>query len=280
MAKILIVDDEETSSVILSHYLEISGHHMSRAATADEATVYLQGRERIDVMILDYMMPGRSGLDLLQAMGRDASLQRPAVIISSALLQGAWWMPLRSLLPQAIQDIVLAFVDKPFTVQQMESTLNQILSRPKAPGEPPSGTSINARIKILMAEDDEVSAPLVLHELRAFGYGAAWCRYGAACWEAISHADLPIIDILLLDLGLPDIRGEEILRRIGISSSAQRTRVIIVTGDLALGEEKAFLQKLPVIAQEQVSSILIKPFDMGDLRGAIDKAVKEISQLR
>jgi len=275
MVKILIVDDEEASSGLLAGFLEGCGYRVSMASNVPAALKVLQGAERFDVMILDYMMPGQTGLELMQWMGRDATLQRPAIVLCSAVLQGAWWPMLQRMLPQDLQDVVQAFVIKPFTLEHMRAVLQQILAQPRRPGDSPTMLPADHGIKILMTEDDEASGWLVLQELRARGYAAGWCRTGSTCWEALGRGDSPPIDLLILDLRLPDIQGEELLSRLGAQPDAKRIRVIVVSGHLTHGDEKAFLERLPPHARALVSSILIKPFDLNVLHQAIDKAVVE-----
>lgn len=67
MAKILIVDDEETDRVGLAAILERAGHDVSLASEGNEALeLYL--RERIHVVVTDMVMPGGDGLGLISAL--------------------------------------------------------------------------------------------------------------------------------------------------------------------------------------------------------------------
>ena len=276
MAKILIVDDDIACSGLVAGFLEQSGHAVVIASSVPDALSALRGADRFEVMILDYMMPGQTGLELLQWMGREPSLQRPAIILCSAVLQGTWWPMLQRMLPQGLQDAVQAFVIKPYTLDQMQAVLQQILAQPRPSGHPPATLPAPNCIKILMTEDDETSGWLVLQELRARGYAAGWCRTGIACWEALGKTNSPPIDLLILDLRLPDIQGEELLIRLGTQTDDKRVRAIVMSGHLTHGDEKGFLERLPANARSLVSSILVKPFDLNALHQAIDKAVIEL----
>lgn len=67
MTSILIVDDSKLARIVVGKAvaaLQPSWEKLE-AGTADEALSLLEGRQ-VDVIILDYNMPGRSGLDLAE----------------------------------------------------------------------------------------------------------------------------------------------------------------------------------------------------------------------
>lgn len=68
--RILVVDDDEDTVVYLSAILEDNGYRVSSAADAATAVARLQDTPA-DMVIMDVMMPGRSGLDLLVKLRRD-----------------------------------------------------------------------------------------------------------------------------------------------------------------------------------------------------------------
>jgi DNA-binding response OmpR family regulator len=62
---------------------------------------------------------------------------------------------------------------------------------------------------VLLVEDDETIGRNLLVGLRAHGYAATWCRTGAA---ALIEARENPYDLVLLDLGLPDVDGTDLAR--------------------------------------------------------------------
>ena len=79
---VLVVDDEPTISEIVSRYLDRAGYVTHTAADGHEA-LELIGRLRPDLVVLDLMMPGIDGLEVLRRVRAHPS-RRPAVILLTA----------------------------------------------------------------------------------------------------------------------------------------------------------------------------------------------------
>ncbi len=82
--RILVVDDNELNRDMLSRQLERQQHEVSTASDGPTALAMLRA-QRFDVVLLDLMMPGMNGFDVLQAVRGDAALSNVAVILVSAL---------------------------------------------------------------------------------------------------------------------------------------------------------------------------------------------------
>ncbi len=82
--KLLIVDDDPKLRAFLRAGLEESGYMCEAAKNAEEALGAIErvGRERFDLILLDVMMPGRSGWDLLQEL-REAGDRTPVIFLTA-----------------------------------------------------------------------------------------------------------------------------------------------------------------------------------------------------
>lgn len=65
MARIIIVDDDEMVAEIVSEALEAAGHMVSAVHDGDSAMSAIAGGDP-DLLILDYSLPGRTGMDILR----------------------------------------------------------------------------------------------------------------------------------------------------------------------------------------------------------------------
>jgi two-component system, OmpR family, phosphate regulon response regulator OmpR len=72
MAKILVVDDELSFREAMYFAFTKRGHEVALALNADHARALMEN-EPFDLLILDVMMPGETGLEFLKAVRREGS---------------------------------------------------------------------------------------------------------------------------------------------------------------------------------------------------------------
>ena len=84
MAKILIIDDNTMISRIWKIQLEKIGHDVVCQNNAEDALKYLETNVP-ELIISDIMMPGQSGLDMVQEIRNNAATRDLPVIVISAL---------------------------------------------------------------------------------------------------------------------------------------------------------------------------------------------------
>lgn len=83
-AHVLIVDDTEANRILLERRLQRQGHHTATAEDGLQALGLLQG-QAFDLILLDIMMPGMNGFELLERLQADIQLKHVPVILISAL---------------------------------------------------------------------------------------------------------------------------------------------------------------------------------------------------
>ncbi len=82
--KILIVEDEEVLSKVLQEKLEKDGDEVALAADGEEAVTRAKSFSP-DVIVLDLLLPKRSGFEVLQILKADQALKAIPVIVVSNL---------------------------------------------------------------------------------------------------------------------------------------------------------------------------------------------------
>jgi phosphoserine phosphatase RsbU/P len=84
--RILVVDDHEANRTMLARRLRRLGHEVDTAGDGHEALAALRdGGGRHDVLLLDIMMPGMDGYEVLRHLKSDDALRHLPVIVISAL---------------------------------------------------------------------------------------------------------------------------------------------------------------------------------------------------
>jgi CheY-like chemotaxis protein len=82
MAMILVADDSETILLLMRTRLEMAGHTVATAADGQEVLDHIADGVSPDLLLLDAMMPRKSGIDALREL-RGAGREVPALIVSA-----------------------------------------------------------------------------------------------------------------------------------------------------------------------------------------------------
>ncbi|MCP9274227.1 response regulator transcription factor [Mycolicibacterium arenosum] len=120
MTRVLVADDDNVVRDMLRRYLERDGHDVSTARDGNEALQLLDS-ERIDLAILDVMMPGPDGLEICRTL-RERSGFRVLVILLTALTEEA----------DRIAGLEVGaddYVTKPFSPRELTLRVRSVLRR-------------------------------------------------------------------------------------------------------------------------------------------------------
>ena len=82
MATVLVADDSETILLLMRTRLELAGYEVQTATDGQEVTDLVAASGPPDLLLLDAMMPRKSGVDALREL-RAAGVETPALIVSA-----------------------------------------------------------------------------------------------------------------------------------------------------------------------------------------------------
>ena len=228
MARVLVVEDEPTDRVILANLLERMGHEVYFASDGEEAfKTYL--KNSIEIIITDLNMPYVDGLELIETV---LALFPRAVIIA---VSGKGQL----LLDEAERMGAFATFSKPIDPQGLRKVIAEAVSDSLGRRKKDVGIRVpNDEPLILIVEDNPDQAALIQ---AAFKKSLAQSKthlvfYG---WEAQAYLNrespyhdwhrYPAPSLIVLDLGLPDITGFEILEWMAESKWLAKIPVIVFT---------------------------------------------------
>ena len=85
MLTILVLEDDVSLSRIIVHKLKARGHNPLLALSVDEAMSIIKSGESVDILWLDILLPGGSGLDFLEYVrGNEETKDMKAFIVSAS----------------------------------------------------------------------------------------------------------------------------------------------------------------------------------------------------
>ena len=202
-ACILIVEDDPDVAALMQRMLAEAGFNSDIAYDANEARQYLRDNpEQYKAITLDLMLPGEDGISLLEGLRRDAITHDIPVVIVSVKADEAK----RSLQGGAVG--VVDWLSKPIDNQRLLDAVKQAAG--------PSG-----KPRVLHVED-EPDVHQVVNAMLQECCDLSWTTTLAASKEAVETGEF---DLVLLDIGLPDGSGLDLIET--IESHVFPPRVVI-----------------------------------------------------
>ncbi|TVR34804.1 MAG: response regulator [Spirochaetaceae bacterium] len=270
---VLIVDDNDLSRTVLRSYLESWGAEVHEARNGKQGLEMLQRAAvqgtPFDVALIDLLMHGMDGWQLASEINADKSINSTRLVLLS---------PAGRMAGEAKMKLLKwfnAYVTKPIRRQELFDALQSVtasdidLGSPEEEGaadaadvQAPSSSHHAGATTILVAEDHFVNQQLFKAILEKRGYKTIVAANGR---EAVDQARTEPIDLIFMDVQMPEMNGYEATQRIrelGIS-----VPIIAVTASALKGEAEKCLAV-------GMNDFLPKPFKARDVFPVLDKWVQ------
>ncbi len=185
--RVLVVDDTESIRIVMVTFLKTAGYEVATASDGDECFLMVPSFQP-DLILLDIMMPGIHGFDVLKQLKSDPNTSHIGIIICSA----KDYIPEKYL---AIQHSAFAYITKPFSHDELLAAVGEYFSI--------SHTSITVSVPVAEKEQFAVSLDSRRPYIRFWGTrgsipvsGAAYIRHGGntPCLEINDGHSTVIID--------------------------------------------------------------------------------------
>src|SRR5439155_12319542 len=205
----LVVDDNETNRRLMTAILGAWGMQIVVAPGADQALAALESG-RVDLAVLDMLMPGMDGLDLAAAINQRMP-GLPMVLASSVSQHDV------AADPRWPSSGIGAVVTKPIKASPLHAAVATVLgTTDEDAGEGAAsaldeGLASRHPLRILLAEDNVVNQKLAIRRLEKLGYRADVVANGLEALEALERQTY---DLLLSDVQMPEMEGLEATRQI------------------------------------------------------------------
>ena len=116
---LLVVEDEPSNMIFISKTLALEGYQVHEARDVDEGLKALY-QHKIDLIVLDLMLPGGDGWEIMSKLQNDPALSAIPVIVFTAAVDPANK-------ERALSMGVASFLEKPMAVRQLKDTIHDIL---------------------------------------------------------------------------------------------------------------------------------------------------------
>jgi PAS domain S-box-containing protein len=222
---VLIIEDDLQFCTIILKQANEKGFKGLAAATGEDGLA-LALKYQPQAIILDMILPGIAGQDVLLTLKANPDLRHIPVHIISAKE--------RSLEP--IREGAIEYLMKPVAKKELEEAFNRIEK------------FVNRKMKNLLIIEDNENARKAMRIL--IGNGDVYCFEAESGKQALALYQQHQIDCIILDIGLPDMSGFELIHKLENTVPAGRhlkdrnlPPIIVYTGKELTKEENNELEK-------------------------------------
>lgn len=225
---IMVIEDDVAAVRLLRTYLEGEGYNVE-VATDGESGIAAARAQPPGAIILDVLLPGIDGWEVLRRLKADPDLRDVPVMVATvidernvAMNLGAVDYFLKPVRPDALLARLATYT---FTTKVKERN-----------------------IRVLVIDDDLIARDLVANALRPEGFEVVTAASGDE-GLALAHERPP--DLVICDLLMPDMDGFEVVNRLADSDMPKDVPILILTGqELTSADRERLNGKVAYIMQK------------------------------
>jgi two-component system, sensor histidine kinase and response regulator len=285
----LLADDSESARMVLTEMLGSLGFKVLVAENAPDAKRLwdeaIARDAEISLLVVDWKMPGMTGLELVKEIKDEGSGKIPSVVMVTS--HGA----------EAVKDalnknLVDGLLIKPIGISTLNDTIAEVLRlenrRMKKSIQEVDFMSIYREhlqgVHLLLVEDNEINMDLATELLQDVGAKVDCATNGMM---AVEMATNQMYDLVLMDIQMPEMDGLTATREIRKQKSAKELPIIAMTAHAVKGEYEKSIEAgmndhiTKPIDPDVLYRALVRFIRGEDIKeGTTAKAVKTDSQVR
>jgi signal transduction histidine kinase/CheY-like chemotaxis protein len=268
----LLADDSESARMVLTEMLESLGFNVLVAENAPDAKKIwndvLERGEEIALLVVDWKMPGMTGLELVKDIKDGAPEKVPSVVMVTS--HGA--EAVRDALNKNLVDGLLI---KPIGISTLNDTIADVLQqdqrRMRSQREEIDYMELYRQhlkgVRLLLVEDNEINMDLATELLEDVGAHVDSAVNGIMAVEMIQGQSY---DLVLMDIQMPEMDGLTATREIRTRMKADELPIVAMTAHAIKGEYEKSLAA-------GMNDHITKPIDPDVLYRTLIKHIRGIS---
>jgi signal transduction histidine kinase/response regulator RpfG family c-di-GMP phosphodiesterase/HAMP domain-containing protein len=234
---ILLVEDTQAMVIQMREVLGAHGYTVDTAYNGIEALEYLE-KKTPDALIIDIMMPGMDGIELLNKIrSKELTAELPVLVLTAKILSEEERKQIKNnhihqliqkgrvthdKLLEAVAMMFLKGDENPKTVDNDELITNFVSGKPR-----------------VLAVEDNTDNMLALKALLDNRFEFFEAGNGL---EGIEKAQIHLPHLILMDIAMPEMNGIEALKRIRENEDLKHIPVIAVTSSAMRGDKNYFIE--------------------------------------
>ena len=268
----LLADDSESARMVLTEMLQSLGFNVLVAENAPDAkriwNEVLERGEEIALLVVDWKMPGMSGLELVKDIKDGAPEKVPSVVMVTS--HGA--EAVRDALNKNLVDGLLI---KPIGISTLNDTIADVLEqdqmRVRSSRQDVDYMEMYKQhlkgVRLLLVEDNEINMDLATELLEEVGASVDAAVNGIM---AVEMAFGQSYDLVLMDIQMPEMDGLAATREIRTRLKADELPIVAMTAHAIKGE---YEKSLAAVMNDHITT----PIDPDVLYRTLVKHIRGIS---
>lgn len=214
--RVLVVEDDPRAGTLIVGLLETEGYAVELVRTAEEGLI-LARQHTPAVIVLDIILPGADGWDMLGKLKEHADTRNVPVVIVSITDERR-----RGFALGASQVLT-----KPVIPEDLLAAVASVDLNGQRPGA-----------RVLVVDDDPKAVTLVSKHLELAGFHPVGAYGGAEALD-LARGERPAL--IVLDLMMPSVSGFDVVRALRADPQTAEIPVIVLTAKLLTQEDRAML---------------------------------------
>ncbi len=239
---LLVVEDDAAQRESIRELIGNNDVHTTTVGSAAEALAAME-KERFDCIVMDLMLPDKPGADLIREINQRHGLQSPPVIVYTGKeLSPKEETELRSLSesiivkdarsPERLLDETALFLHR--VQAKLPEAKRRMLDQVRRQDAVLTGR------RVLIVDDDVRNIFALTAALEGYGMAVRFAESGKAALDALN--DNPACDVVLMDVMMPEMDGNEATRRLRQDSRFAKLPIIAVTAKAMQGDRERSIE--------------------------------------
>lgn len=271
--KVLVVDDNITVQKIFSIILSSFSFDVTVASSGEEALSLIGDDDPYDLVIFDWQLPGKSGIECIQIIQQELDLVKPPALILVTAYEEAKKQ-------EEFENISIdGFLLKPVTSKSLKDTILKALNTTVVPNQldnvPPHDHNIKQKLagrEILIVEDNSINQQIAREFLESWDIVVTTAENGKKAVDLVKEHHF---DMILMDIQMPVLNGLEATKEIRrwerqqqIKGSTINLPIVAMTAFAMTGDKEKSLAA-------GMTDHLTKPLEPNDVLAVLLKLLPE-----
>jgi DNA-binding response OmpR family regulator len=219
--KILLALSDTALSKLIEEKLKQEGYESGSVVSGNDVIPKLK-ESKSDLLLIDTVLPDKSGYDVLNDKSFDKDVTKVPVIIISNTGEAIHIKKIPST-PSIKDYIISSHIEPAEVIEKIEKALGR---GPVVEDEPKKHDSVSKNKKILWVEDDKLLSSILSKKIQGTGYTLLKADRGD---DALKILETEVPDLVVLDIMLPGMTGLEVLQKIRMDARLKNIPAIMLS---------------------------------------------------